>query len=316
VKTDDHIAAAAPSERPVRRPRRIIDGVLLLDKPVGPSSSRILGHVKHLFNAAKAGHAGTLDPLASGLLPLMFGEATKYASEGLDADKTYEAEILLGTKTTTADAEGDVIQEAPVPRLNATEVAAVLESFLGPQQQVPPMYSALKKDGRALYAYAREGKEVDRPARSIQIHALDLLAFESPVLTVRVVCSKGTYIRTLAEDIGAALGTVAHLKSLRRTGVGNLQAADVVSLQSIEQAQEDQRPEFLKPVDWLIRDWPQIVLGSVQASRFSHGQSVMVHADSAPGLKRIKSEQNEFLGTGRVDANAMLHPERVRVISH
>jgi tRNA pseudouridine55 synthase len=316
VKTDDTTPNTAAPSHQGRRSRQRVDGVLLLDKPVGPSSSRILGHVKHLFNAAKAGHAGTLDPLASGLLPLMFGEATKYAAEGLDADKTYEAQVLLGTKTSTADAEGQVIARAPVPDITGAAVAVILKSFLGPQQQVPPMYSALKKDGRALYAYAREGKEVDRPARAIHIHALDLLAFDSPVLTIRVVCSKGTYIRTLAEDIGVALGSVAHLKSLRRTGVGNLHSQDVISLQTIEQAAQEQRADFLKPVDWLIRDWPHKVLDAAQASRFLHGQSVMVSADSAPGLIRIKSEQNEFLGTGRVDANAMLHPERVRVISH
>ncbi|MFN4883501.1 MAG: tRNA pseudouridine(55) synthase TruB, partial [Burkholderiales bacterium] len=171
-----------------KRTRRPIDGVLLLDKPVGPSSSRVLGHVKHLLKAAKAGHGGTLDPMASGLLPLMFGESTKYAAEGLDADKTYIAEIALGEKTSTGDREGETILRMPVPSdLSEEKLHAVLRAFRGPQTQIPPMFSALKKDGRALYDYARAGEEVDRPARKITIHAIKLLGWTLPNLIVRVV---------------------------------------------------------------------------------------------------------------------------------
>lgn len=300
--------------QPKRAPRLPIDGVLLLDKPVGPSSTRVLGHVKHLLKAAKAGHGGTLDPMASGLLPLMFGEATKYAAEGLDADKLYEAEIALGEKTETADAEGVVIERQPVPVLTEDQVRRVLANFMGPQQQLPPMYSALKKDGKALYSYARAGQAVDRTPRPIVIHDIALLGLALPVITIRVLCSKGTYIRTLAEDIGQALGTVAHLKALRRTGVGRLRADEVVSLEALEQAADQDRLHFLKPVDWLIRDWPQVVLGAPQARRFSHGQPVMIQTELAAGLYRVKTENNTFLGTGRVQGG-LLSPERLRVLT-
>jgi len=301
---------------PPRRRRQPIDGVLLLDKPVGPSSTQVLGHVKHLYSAAKAGHGGTLDPMASGLLPLMFGEATKYAAEGLDADKTYEAEILLGQKTNTADLEGTVIQTAPVPDCSSEQVVRLLNQFKGPQQQLPPMFSALKKDGRALYEYARQGQEVERSPRQITIYDIALLDLKLPVLTIWVACSKGTYIRTLAEDIGAALGTVATLRALRRVGVGRLQVSDLVSLEKIEQSSEAERLALLKPVDWLIRDWPEVVLGTDQARKFCQGQGLMLREGEPAGSVRVRSEQGQFLGTGRVDGHAMLSPERVRVLSH
>ncbi|MFZ9480023.1 MAG: tRNA pseudouridine(55) synthase TruB [Burkholderiaceae bacterium] len=306
-----------------------IDGVLLLDKPVGPSSTRVLGHVKHLLNAAKAGHGGTLDPMASGLLPLMFGEATKYAAHGLDADKTYEAQIVLGSRTTTADREGEVIAQAAVPdTLSREQINAVLAQFMGPQDQVPPMHSALKKDGRALYAYARTGQTVERAPRRIIIHAIALTEWASPLIGIRVGCSKGTYIRTLAEDIGQALGLPAHLHSLRRVAVGDLQAHDMVALSAIEQADPSDREAFLKPVDWLIRDWPAVVLDRPQEHQFVHGQAVTVTMTMAtPRMAtgdgahtthqqvRVQNRQGVFLGTGRIAAQRVLHPERLRVLS-
>jgi len=300
----------------VRQERRSIDGVLLLDKPVGPSSSRVLGHVKHLLRATKAGHGGTLDPMASGLLPLMFGESTKYAAEGLDADKTYIAEIALGEKTSTGDREGETVSRRPVRSdLSQDEIRLVLRRFQGPQTQIPPMFSALKKDGRALYDYARSGVEIDRPARAITIHAIDLLEVVLPNLIIRVVCSKGTYIRTLAEDIGSALGLPAHLYGLRRIGVGQIEDDGIVSLDSLERASDEERLSFLKPVDWLIRDWPQIILGAAQVRQFQHGQSVMVSKELTPDVYRVNAETGEFLGTGRVESHHMLNPERVRVLS-
>lgn len=300
----------------VRQARRSIDGVLLLDKPVGPSSSRVLGHVKHLLRATKAGHGGTLDPMASGLLPLMFGESTKYAAEGLDADKTYIAEIALGEKTSTGDREGETVSRRPVRSdLSQDEIRLVLRRFQGPQTQIPPMFSALKKNGRALYDYARSGVEVDRPARAITIHAIDLLEVVLPNLIIRVVCSKGTYIRTLAEDIGSALGLPAHLYGLRRIGVGQIEDDGIVSLDSLERASDEERLSFLKPVDWLIRDWPQIILGAAQVRQFQHGQSVMVSKELTPDVYRVNAETGEFLGTGRVESHHMLNPERVRVLS-
>lgn len=312
-----------------KRTRLPIDGVLLLDKPVGPSSTRVLGHVKHLLNAAKAGHGGTLDPMASGLLPLMFGEATKYAAHGLDADKTYEAQIALGSRTTTADREGDVIAQATVPEtLSREQINAVLARFMGPQEQVPPMHSALKKDGKALYAYARTGQTVERAPRRIIIHAITLTEWARPLIGIRVSCSKGTYIRTLAEDIGQALGLPSHLHSLRRVAVGDLQAHDMVALSAIEHADLADRGAFLKPVDWLIRDWPAVVLDSPQERQFVHGQAVTVTMTGCESQRaagdirpsdhqqvRVQNRHGVFLGTGRVAAQRVLHPERLRVLS-
>ncbi len=297
-------------------PRRALDGVLLLDKPVGPSSSRVLGHVKHLFHAKKAGHGGTLDPLASGLLPVMFGEATKYAAEGLDADKTYLADIGLGVQTNTADREGEIIREAPVPSdLSADRIQEVLQGFLGEQTQIPPMYSALKKDGRPLYDYARDGQEVERLPRTITLHELELLSWVSPCITLRVKCSKGTYIRTLAEDLGAALGLPAHLQGLRRIGVGELVASEMVRLEDLEQADDHQRDQWLKPVDWLIRDWPEVMLDDADARRFQHGQSIRVPSHLVPSVYRVKTVSGQFMGTGRVEPHHLMNPERVRVLS-
>ena len=296
------------------RRRAVIDGVLLLDKPVGPSSTKVLGHVKHLLNAAKAGHGGTLDPLASGLLPLMFGESTKYAAEGLDADKGYRAEILLGQKTSTGDAEGEVIAQAPVPMLSMETIEAALSRFRGPQQQIPPMYSALKKDGRALYAYAREGQDIDRAPRAIVIYELTLVSWQSPVLTVDLRCSKGTYVRVLAEDIGQALGLPATLAALRRTSVGQLTTQDLVPLDAIESAAPNERYAFLKPVDWLIRDWPAVTLTAEQQRRFQQGQVIPL-SSGEPGVVRVLSASQDFLGTGRLAADSRLHPERVRVLT-
>lgn len=315
----NHLERTVPTaalSRPAKRVRHTIDGVLLLDKPVGPSSSRVLGHVKHLLSAAKAGHGGTLDPMASGLLPIMFGEATKYAAEGLDADKTYIADIALGTKTSTGDREGEVIAQADLPTdLSSSQIADVLAQFVGPQMQMPPLYSAIKKDGRPLYAYARAGQSVEREPRSIVIHELSLLALHLPHLQVRVTCSKGTYVRTLAEDIGAALGLPAHLHGLRRVGVGSIVADEMVALADFEQATAQDRLLLLKPVDWLIRDWPQVVLGEAQSRRFVHGQPVMLSESVAPAIVRVKTQTGEFLGTGRVDTHHLLNPERVRVLS-
>lgn len=315
----NHLERTVPTaalSRPAKRVRHAIDGVLLLDKPVGPSSSRVLGHVKHLLSAAKAGHGGTLDPMASGLLPIMFGEATKYAAEGLDADKTYIADIALGTKTSTGDREGEVIAQADLPTdLSSSQIADVLAQFVGPQMQMPPLYSAIKKDGRPLYAYARAGQSVEREPRSIVIHELSLLALRLPHLQVRVTCSKGTYVRTLAEDIGAALGLPAHLHGLRRVGVGSIVADEMVALADFEQATAQDRLLLLKPVDWLIRDWPQVVLGEAQSRRFVHGQPVMLSESVAPAIVRVKTQAGEFLGTGRVDTHHLLNPERVRVLS-
>ena len=310
------MTSAMPLRAPAGRVAIHIDGVLLLDKPVGPSSTRVLGHVKRLLGASKAGHGGTLDPMASGLLPVMFGEATKYAADGLDADKTYLADVMLGEKTSTGDAEGEVIATSTIPaELTAQTIATVLEKFRGPQTQIPPMYSALKKDGKALYAYARAGEQIVREPRNITIHQISLESVSLPVFTIRVTCSKGTYIRTLAEDIGAALGQAAHLKSLRRIGVGSLFSDQVVPLDAIEHASPSERLEFLKPVDWLIRDLSAVQLSASNAQRFTHGQSVMLSGDTAVGRVRVQNAHGQFIGTGTVNERKLLNPERVRVLS-
>jgi tRNA pseudouridine55 synthase len=234
-----------------------VHGVLLLDKPLGLSSNQALQKVKWLLRAEKAGHTGTLDPLATGVLPLCFGAATKFSQLHLDADKTYETTLRLGVTTATGDAEGAVLATQPVT-CSVGEVVAVLDRFMGPITQVPPMHSALKKDGKALYEYAREGVEVEREPRAVTIHELDLLAMDltsdAPTLHLRVHCSKGTYIRTLGEDIGRALGCGAHLSALRRVQTGPFGLADCVTLAQIEALSETDRAALLRPVDGLLAD--------------------------------------------------------------
>uniref|UniRef100_UPI0035ADC3C5 tRNA pseudouridine(55) synthase TruB n=1 Tax=Thauera aminoaromatica TaxID=164330 RepID=UPI0035ADC3C5 len=231
--------------------RREVDGVLLLDKPQGMSSNGALQTARRLLAAAKAGHTGTLDPMASGLLPLTFGEATKFSQMLLDADKTYEAVVRLGVDTDSGDAEGKVLATRPVA-VDRAALEAVLERFRGEIEQVPPMYSALKRDGKALYEYARAGIELERAARRVVIHALELLDFAGERFTIRVHCSKGTYIRSLAMDIGAALGCGAHLAALRRTAIGAFDLSGALTLEALEAAGEGGRDALLAPVDALV----------------------------------------------------------------
>jgi tRNA pseudouridine55 synthase len=246
--------------------RRRLDGVLLLDKPVGPSSATVLQAVKKLYGASKAGHAGTLDPLASGLLPLLFGEATKFAQFGLDAPKEYRARIRLGVGTDTGDAEGRVTGGSAVD-VDEAGIVRALHEFKGSILQTPPMHSALKHEGQPLYKLAREGRSVARAPRKVEIHELELLGRESDVLDVRVRCSKGTYVRQLAVDLGAALGTVAHLAGLRRTRVGPLRIEDAVPFEALESL----GPAVLRPVDCLLEALPRLDLEAPQASRFLSG---------------------------------------------
>ena len=238
--------------------------MLLLDKPQGLSSNTALQTARRLFNAAKAGHTGTLDPMATGLLPLTFGEATKFSQMLLDADKTYEAVVQLGVETDSGDAEGSVVATHPVA-VDLAQLEAVLARFRGEIEQVPPMYSALKRNGKALYEYARAGIEVEREARRVTIHALDLLDFGGDRFTVRVACSKGTYIRSLAMDIGAALGCGAHLSALRRTRIGPFDVADAVSLDTLEACAAEARVGLLASADTLVAVYPELQLDGEQA---------------------------------------------------
>ena len=261
----------APRARVARRP---VHGVLLLDKPLGGSSNQVLQKAKWLLRAEKAGHTGTLDPLASGVLPLCFGAATKFSQIHLDADKSYEATLALGVTTSTGDAEGEVLQRRPVD-IDGDDVAAVVRQFTGPITQVPPMHSALKKDGKALYEYARAGIEVERASRAVTIHALEVLAMRldvpEPAIDIRVTCSKGTYIRTLGEDMGEALGCGAHLSALRRVGTGNFSAAQCVTLADLEAMDEADRLACLRPVDALLDGFTRVTLDSDNAGRFLSG---------------------------------------------
>jgi tRNA pseudouridine55 synthase len=268
-----------------RLPRRRIDGVLLLDKPIGLSSNAALQRAKRLYHAEKAGHTGTLDPLATGLLPICFGDATKFAHALLDADKTYVAAVRLGVTTTTGDAEGEVVATHPVGA-SADDVETVLRRFVGRIAQVPPRYAALKRDGRPYYEYARQGVEIDRQPREVEIHALALLAFQGNEFELRVCCGKGTYIRALAEDIGAVLGCGAHLRALRRTASGEFALADARTLDALQQCTTAERDAALLPVDALVTALTRLDLDGSAAFRLANGQAV-AQAGVVDGMVRV-----------------------------
>ncbi|MET3134391.1 tRNA pseudouridine55 synthase [Oxalobacteraceae bacterium GrIS 1.11] len=295
-----------------KKVRDLVDGVLLLDKPVGFSSNDALIKAKRVFNAKKAGHTGTLDPFATGLLPLCFGEATKFAQDLLEADKTYEALVHLGQNTDTGDTEGAVIETREV-HVTRAQIDAVLERFRGPILQTPPMYSALKRDGKPLYEYARAGITLEREARPVTIHALEFLDYQAPFLKLSVTCSKGTYIRVLGEDIGNALGCGAHLNALRRTRVGALTMANVVTLEEL--AAHPDPASLLAPVDALLASFPVVQLTAELAKRFLQGQRIALGKEevaipAATGRVRVYHAQR-LLGTGNMQEYGVLAPERL-----
>ena len=292
----------------VKKTWQQVDGVLLLDKPLGMSSNDALQKARRLFSAAKGGHTGTLDPLASGLLPLCFGEATKFSADLLDADKVYEADIQLGVTTDSGDAEGQVLATTAVNLENA-QILAVLARFTGDIRQVPPMHSALKRDGRPLYELARQGIEVEREARAVTIHRLELLAFAADRLQVRVACSKGTYIRVLAADIGNALGCGAHLAGLRRTCVGDLTLTGAVTLTQLAAMTEVERLAYLQPVDALLQTLPEVRLDGEAAQRFRHGNPVDLPAGLA-GKIRVYAD-GRLIGIGEPGRENRLWPKRL-----
>ncbi|MGI4845387.1 MAG: tRNA pseudouridine(55) synthase TruB [Janthinobacterium lividum] len=298
--------------RPPKKPRDLVDGVLLLDKPVGLSSNDALMKAKRVFNAKKAGHTGTLDPFATGLLPLCFGEATKFSQDLLEADKTYEATVHLGIMTTTGDTEGETIEQREVD-VTREQIEAVLARFRGPIFQVPPMYSALKRDGKALYEYAREGITLEREARPVTIHALSLVDYSAPYLKILVTCSKGTYVRVLGEDIGAALGCGAHLNALRRVQVGALSAERMITLEDL-QAHPDPLG-LLAPVDALLSSFPAVELTAELAKRFLNGQRLALGKESVvvpSELGRVRVyHDGKLLGTASLQEYAILAPERL-----
>ena len=291
-----------------------IDGVLMLDKPVGLSSNTALQKARRALNAQKAGHTGTLDPFASGLLPLCFGEATKFSADLLHADKEYVASIKFGETTTTADVEGEIIETRPVD-FTEEQLHKALESLTGEIDQIPPMYSALKKDGVRLYELARQGQEIEREPRRVTVYELELLSFNKPEAVVRVKCSKGTYVRVLGEDIGKILGCGAHLTALRRTKIADIDISEAVSLQDIEEADIAQRLDMLDPPDRLLSQLEPIELKEELAVRFLHGQSIRItrseNSEKKVKVYRLSDGKRELLGCARLSTDGVLSPERL-----
>jgi len=295
-----------------KRIKKNISGVLLLDKPLGFSSNQALQKIKWLFQAAKAGHTGTLDPLATGLLPLCFGEATKFAHYLTDADKTYVATLKLGITTNTGDAEGEILSTQTV-NVSQTQFEQACHQFVGEISQIPPMYSALKHEGKALYEYARAGVEIERAARVITIHSITLNAFDQDVATITVKCSKGTYIRTLAEDIGRLLGCGAHLIGLRRTATANYQLTQAITLEQFESMPVELRASVLLPADSAVHHLPAITLDADSTFYLQQGQSVWRSGVITKGLLRLYNEQQEFLGLGELASDGKIAPKRLIV---
>ncbi|MDX1589745.1 MAG: tRNA pseudouridine(55) synthase TruB [Oleiphilaceae bacterium] len=309
-----------------KRKGRPLDGVLVVDKPQGASSNQVLQRARRLYGAAKAGHTGALDPLATGVLPLCFGEATKFSQYLLEADKGYLTTATLGVRTETSDSDGATVATRALPEdLSRERLESVLDSFRGAIHQVPSMYSALKHQGQPLYRYAREGITVERPARPVRIHELELIRIEGDQLELRVECSKGTYIRTLVDDIGEALGCGAHVSRLRRTSAGPFTLADAVTLESLEALQEaaeapgpagEESRDWsaldarLLPADQLIADLPVLTLDSAQSHSILQGQAVRMTAPTGPGEVRLYHD-GRFLGLAEVQPDGEVRPRRL-----
>ena len=289
--------------------KREIDGVFLLDKPLGFSSNQALKKIQWLFNAKKAGHTGTLDPMATGLLPICLGEATKFSHRLLDAHKSYIATIQLGITTSTGDQEGEVISEKEVV-LNEAQLKDTLKKFIGDTTQIPPMYSALKFEGRPLYEYAREGIEIERKSRQIKIFDIKLINIEESIITIEVLCSKGTYIRTLAEDIGQTMGCGAHLKGLERTQTGNFQLSEALSIEALEAMPMASREKALMPIDVLLEELSSIKLNMAELDAIKKGQSIDFNSKNDKEV-RLYSPSGQFVGVGQPDLKGRLFPKRL-----
>jgi len=292
---------------------RAVSGILLLDKPKGISSNKALQQVKNLYKAQKAGHTGSLDPLATGVLPVCLGEATKVSGFLLDADKKYRVQVKLGEKTTTADAEGEVIATASLDAVSESSITDILPEFIGVQQQLPPMYSALKHQGERLYKLAREGIEVEREPREITIFDLELISVDLPYFELDVHCSKGTYVRTLAEDIGEKLGCGAHVTELRRTAVGVFDG-EPLTMEQLESAAEQGfagLDPLLMPTDSALSDWEGVHLSADMSYYVRQGQAVMVPKAPANGMIRLYDEKNGFLGVGIIQSDGKVAPKRL-----
>ncbi|MDP9011928.1 MAG: tRNA pseudouridine(55) synthase TruB [Pseudomonadota bacterium] len=287
-----------------------IHGILLLDKPLGISSAGAVARVKRLFGARKAGHTGSLDPLASGMLPICFGEATKFGAQLLDADKTYRVTARLGERTASGDRESDIIERRLLPQFSARQLECALAEFPREYAQVPPMHSAIKQDGKPLYEYARAGILRERAARTITIHEMRLLDWRTPDLSFDVRCTKGAYIRVLAEDLAAQLGTIAHLVALRRLGVAPFSTEPPWTFEALESMSPAQRLESLLPVDAALRDWRRLDLPAGGVSAFRQGQTISVPAEP-PGNVRIYAAGLGFLGLGAIEPAGRVVPIRL-----
>ena len=298
----------------VKRKRRSVSGIIIFDKPYGFSSNGALQKVRWLLNSDKGGHTGSLDPLATGVLPLCFGEATKFSRYLLDADKVYEATMQLGVTTNTADAEGEVLETKPV-NVTSADIEAALPQFRGVIQQVPPMYSALKKDGQPLYKLARAGITIDRPARTVTINQLELLSHDGEQARILVSCTKGTYIRSLVEDIGAVLGCGAHVAQLRRTEAGPFDLTHAVTLEELEQAHEEGGAEaldaFMIPMDSGLLHWPSVEMTENGSFFWLNGQPVRAQNSPLEGMVRVYNHNQEFIGVGEMDDDGMVAPKRL-----
>jgi len=297
---------------------RNVNGILILDKPLGITSNKALQQVKNLLFARKAGHTGSLDPLASGLLAICFGEATKMANYIVDTQKHYRATGQFGVTTTTGDTEGEVLEEKPIPAFDKAQLTAILERFTGEIMQIPPMYSALKHDGEPLYKLARQGIEIEREARPITIYSLDLVDFNESSFTIDVVCSKGTYIRTLIEDIGAELGCGAHTTELRRTALGPFTEQDMVSMSILIDAEQNDREalnNYVKPIETALVDWPEVKLSPDAAYYLRQGQAVTVPHAPTSGLVSLFSDETDFIGVGHILDDGRVAPKRLLNLS-
>ena len=293
---------------------RDVDGILLLDKPTGMSSNAALQTVKRLFNANKAGHTGNLDPLATGLLPICFGEATKISSYLLDSDKRYIGTCKLGVRTRTADSEGEVLETRPVGNLTEQQVKKVLQGFIGQIEQIPPMHSAVKINGTPLYKLAREGKEIERKSRRVSIYQLEMLRLEGDELDIDVHCSKGTYVRTLAEEIGEALACGAHLSALRRTASGPFELEQAVSMPELAHLAEggfEALDRLLLPPEEALSDWPMVCLSQNSAYYLQQGQAVQVPKAPSSGWVRLRRDDGQFLGIGQILEDGRVAPKRL-----
>jgi len=295
---------------------RSVNGIVLLDKGSGLSSNAALQEVKHLFEAKKAGHTGSLDPLATGVLPLCLGEATKVSQFLLDSDKRYKAQIKLGVRTDSGDSEGTVIETKEVGSLSQSEIERALDSFRGKIEQTPPMYSAIKKDGVPLYKLARKGVEVERESRHVTVYSIELKNFTGDEIEIDVACSKGTYIRTIADDLGEKLGCGAHITQLRRTCSGAFEEDRCVSIDTLKEIKASDGlqgiDEYIVPMDEAVGDLPEVRLPSITADCVRHGQAVLVRHLPAQGLVRLYEEQ-EFIGIGCIDDDGKVAPRRLVV---